>query len=331
MEKWYSKYRRGDVWFLKLNNEDGDNNPNSSVQKKSRPFLIVSCEENNLNAPTLNVIPICTRDNDHLPMHVFYVYQDGTANGKNQTILCEQIMTVSTLDFDRKGSFFMYSLKLELMNQVDETLTRQLGLKPRVADMKVIERLIDELASKKEEEIKAAKEKEVNERVEKIVADIAKRFGIDINASATQNGTEYRDSELAYADKALVLKMHEAAKERKNVHLSERNNSMGVDIITSAAYRYAETENTIAEKNKTKIDTKIADVLDKPKSTKKSSKKKKKTNSTRNIWTIEKKKQFVEEYKTLSLSEMVDKYHLKPASVQQTAYAFKKDLAKYAK
>lgn len=290
MEKWYSRFRRGDVWFVHLSSEYGDGRSNSSVQKKSRPYLIVSCEENNMNAVTLNAIPICTRDNDHLPMHVFYVYQDGTANGKNQTILCEQITTLSTFDFDAKGSYFVYSLNLDLMNQVDETLTRQLGLKPRVADMKVIERLIDELASKKEEEIKKEKEREISERVEKIVANLASRFGITLNAEVLQNNKEYRDNELAYADKDKVKEMRQTAIDRKSVIPAKEDHRIVPPPLRSM---------TPSAKSK----------------------------RSSNRWTPESKKQFVDDYKTMSLSQIADKYNIKKSSIQSMVCTFKKDLS----
>lgn len=301
MEKWYSRFRRGDVWYLKLDSEDGDGIRGSSVQKKSRPYLIVSCEENNLNSPTINAIPICTRDNDHLPMHVFYVYQDGSSNGRNQTILCEQVTTVSVMDFDRKGSYFMYSLNLDLMNEVDETLTRQLGLKPRVADMKVIERLINELASKKEEEIKKEKEKELNARVEKIVENLAKRFGINLTAEVLQNNTEYRDAELTFADKETVKEMRQTAADRKaSVKNKVKSNTV------------SETKPVNKTNEKTKKSTNTSEA--------------KTTTTTRNSWTKSNKMQFIEDYKTLSLSEMSEKWHIKKKSIQQMAYMFKKDL-----
>ena len=162
MDRWYSRYRRGDVWFLHLDDETGDGSRTSSVQKKSRPYLIVSCEENNLNAPTFNVVPITTRDSDHLPMHVYFRYMDGPEGGRNQLILCEQITTVSVEIFLSSKSRFMYSLSIELMNKVDEALTRQLGLKPRVADMHILERIVNELAETEAKRIEAQKEKEVN-------------------------------------------------------------------------------------------------------------------------------------------------------------------------
>lgn len=290
MEKWYSRFRRGDVWFIHLSSEFGDGRSNSSVQKKSRPYLIVSCEENNMNAVTLNAVPICTRDNDHLPMHVFYVYQDGTANGKNQIILCEQITTLSTFDFDAKGSYFMYSLNLELMNQVDETLTRQLGLKPRVADMKVIERLIDELASKKEEEIKKEKDREVSERVEKIVANLAARFGITLNAEVLQNNKEYRDNELAYANKDKVKEMRQTAINRKSSIPVKEDHRIIPPPLRSM------TPST-------------------------------KSKRSSNRWTPESKKQFIDDYKTMSLSQIADKYNIKKSSIQSMVCTFKKDIS----
>ena len=298
MEKWYSRFRRGDVWFIHLSSEFGDGRTTSSVQKKSRPYLIVSCEENNMNAVTLNAVPICTRDNDHLPMHVFYVYQDGTANGKNQTILCEQITTLSTFDFNDKGSYFMYSLNLELMNQVDEVLTRQLGLKPRVADMKVIERLINECAAKKEAELKAKKDREVNARVETIVADLAKRFGIDIKAEACQNNTQYRDNELTFADKSTVNEMRARAKERIKDANTVKTESIEAESVKTESIKTAKTP--------------------------KKSNYVRKTN--RNSWTTEKRKQFIEDYSKLSITEMAEKWNIKKSSVQQTVYACKKAL-----
>lgn len=214
MERWYSKFKRGDVWYLHMDTESGDGIEKSSVQKKSRPYVIVSCEENNNNAPTFNVLPICTRNNDHLPMHVFFTYQDGSPSGRNQLVLCEQITTVSVEVFNNRRSYFMYSFHLNMMNAIDEALTRQLGLKPRVADMKVLERLIDEITAKKEAELKAIKEKELATRMEELAADIAARFGITLDTTCTVSGLTYRPEELRKASKDDVEQMTATAKER---------------------------------------------------------------------------------------------------------------------
>lgn len=215
MQKWYSRFNRGDVWFLHLPTENGDGQPKSSVQKKSRPYLIVSCEENNLNSPTFNVVPITTRDNDGLPMHVYFRWGDGTADARNQLILCEQITTVDIMTFNNQRSYFMYRLSVDLMNKVDETLAKQLGLKPRVADMKVLERIVTELAEKQYAEIAAAKEKEATMRMEKLAEYLAKKFNIKLDTLDLTNDTEYRDEELRQVDKETVKTMRETAKARR--------------------------------------------------------------------------------------------------------------------
>ena len=180
MKKVYSKYRRGDVWYVKLRDELGDNQDSSSVQRKSRPYLIVSCEENNNCAPTLNVIPVTTRPNDHLPMHAYYDY-----DGRPQLVLCEQITTLSIIDFNREGSHYMYSFNLDFMSQIDDALASQLGLRPRVADMKVLENLIDKISADKEAEMKRKYQDAIQSRVESIAARLAKHFNIELDAQDT--------------------------------------------------------------------------------------------------------------------------------------------------
>lgn len=290
MEKWYSRFKRGDVWFLHFSNEKGDGLDDSSVQKKSRPYLIVSCEENNLNAPTFNVLPISTRDNDHLPMHVYYRYQESANIGRNQTIFCEQITTVSVLIFNDDKSRYMYSLSVELMNKVDEALTRQLGLKPRVADMQVLERLVHEAAETERARIEAEKQKYATMRMEKLAEYLAKTFNLNITTDILQNGTEYRDAELQMVDKQTVKEMRETAKERKSVKTRTESDKPEMQI----------TQDTKAET--------------KPK-------------SKRSKWSDEAKKQFLQDYKCLTIAQMSEKYGIKKSSVAYNACVFKKDVA----
>lgn len=298
MEKWYSKFRRGDVWFLHFNSEDGDGKNASSVEKKSRPYVIVSCEENNMNAPILNVIPITTRNNDRLPTHVFFVYQDGTPNGRNQLVLCEQITTVSELVFNHPQSRFMYSFDLAFMNKIDEALTRQLGLKPRVADMKIIERLIDELAAKKEAEIARQKEAEIKQRVENIVEMLSQRFGLDLSSDVLQNNMEYRPEELQLADKEVIQKMRDTAAQRKS--RSEVESVMRAKAESTATFL-----DTAAEK---------VEVSQQPKHRKGT------------VWTVAQKQEFVADYASSSISAVSAKWGLTKKSIQQMAWKFKKEL-----
>lgn len=286
MDKWYSRYRRGDVWFLHFDDETGDGSRTSSVQKKSRPYLIVSCEENNLNAPIFNVIPITTRDSDHLPMHVYFRYMDGPEGGRNQIILCEQITTVSIEVFRSSKSRFLYSFNIEMMNKVDEALTRQLGLKPRIADMHVLERIVNELAETEAKRIAAMKEKEVSMRVEALAAMLIKKFNLKLDTTALLNGTEYRDSEMQYADKSDVKTMRETAAERRKPE-------------------------TVTPK-KTNVQAGTGESEDKPRK--------------RHKWSIEEKKQFLEDYRKLPISKMSEKYGIKKSSVTYNVCVFRKEV-----
>lgn len=312
MDRWYSRYRRGDVWFLHFDSETGDGSKTSSVQKKSRPYLIVSCEENNLNAPTFNVVPLTTRDSDHLPMHVYFRYMDGPEGGRNQLILCEQITTVSVEVFLTSKSKFMYSLSIELMNKVDEALTRQLGLKPRVADMHILERIVNELAETEAKRIEAQKEKEVNMRVEALAAMLIKKFNLNLDTTALLNGTEYRDAEMQYADKADVQTMRETAAERRKPE--ESVDKPGMHIVLDATPEGRELNKA--------IDKRIAEPRqerEKPESEAPKAKK-------RHKWSLEEKKQFLADYATMTVAQMSKKYGIKKSSVTYNVCVFRKEV-----
>lgn len=286
MDRWYSRYRRGDVWFLHFDEENGDGIRTSSVQKKSRPYLIVSCEENNLNAPIFNVVPITTRDSDHLPMHVYFRYMDGPDGGRNQIILCEQITTVSVEVFQSPRSRFMYSFTLELMNKVDTALARQLGLKPRVADMHVLECIVNELAEIEAKRIEAMKEKEVQMRVESLAAFLIKKFNLNLDTAALLNDTECKDTELQQTDQTATRTVRET--------VEDSSKSANPELV---ATRHTDEVQNSANKPK-----------------------------KRHKWSIEEKRQFLEDYKKLSISQMSEKYGIKKSSVSYNVCVFRKEV-----
>lgn len=313
MDKWYSRFRRGDVWFLHFDTENGDGIYDSSVQKKSRPYVIVSCEENNLNAPTFNVIPITSRNNDHLPMHVYYRYEDGTDNARNQLILCEQVTTASILTFNHQRSFFMYSLNIELMNQVDEALARQLGLKPRVADMSVLERIVANLAEQQKAQLEAEKEREVALRVEKLAEMLAKKFSLNLTSADLLNGTEYRDSELQLADKAVVQEMRATATERKQ----ETPVAKPSNVTTpGSAFEHLKTPVRPNPKPTAEVEAIPAKPSDSGRYDK----------PRKHKWSEDDKRTFLDDYKKMSITEMAEKYGLKKSTVATNASIFKKEL-----
>ena len=308
MQKFYSKYRRGDVWFLKFYTERGDGNDSSSVQKKSRPYVIVSCEENNNNAPTFNVCPISSRDNDHLPPHVYFRYEDGTESARNQLVFCEQITTVSVQDFLRSGSYFMYSFSVEFMDKIDTALAAQLGLQIRVADMHVLESLIDKLAAQKLEDIQRLREKALESRVNDLAAKLARQFHIDLDAQDLLNGLTYTDkADTIYTPKDVLQQMKEAEAERTTAPKVEKSyHKLTVPKLTSKSELTAPPKiNAVplasppaAEPTKVKYKS----------------------------WTLDMKKQFLDDYKRLSLKDIQLKYDMKKSTIQTNACKFRKEL-----
>lgn len=303
MKNVFSEFKRGDVWYVHLKTEFGDNNEKSSVQKKSRPYVIVSCEQNNNCSPVINCVPICTRANDHLPSHVYYKYGE-----RDQLVLCEQITTLSVNDFHRNGSHFLYSFNLDFMNEVDKTLAAQLGLTPRVADMKVLENIVEKLAADKEAELKRKYEDRIEERVSVIADRLAKKFGINLTAKDMLDGANYRPEELAFVDKKTRTEMSATIKERTTPQTAKYEGDLSV-------YADSLTETKSPEPKTTKVDTDIED--------KKTEKKKGKTNRK---WDNESMKKFLDDYSHLSISVMASKWGMAKKSVASYASIFRKKL-----
>lgn len=291
MQKFYSRFKRGDVWFLQLPTEKGDGT-NSSVQKKSRPYVIVSCEENNNCAPTINVVPITTRDSDHLPPHVYFRYDIGGTEARNQLILCEQITTVSVDVFNNTRSYFMYSLSLELMNKVDEALAGQLGLRVRVADMNILENLVNKIVEQKETDLRKLREEALSISVNDLAAQLANKFGIQLAGEDLLNGLTYNNADLEYAPKELTAQLAATAAER-----TKKPEPAGVLKTTSTPT----DEDVPASKTNQKKNQK-------------------------NKWDKATMQMFVNDYATMSLSGVSVKYNLTKKSIQQMAWKFKKTL-----
>lgn len=115
------KCSRGQVWFLVdpyLPREyDG------SVIGKNRPWLIVSNDSCNQTSPILTAVPLTTQLKTELPVHV--TFNDGK---QPQTILCEQIRTISEQLLYNNGSYYKYTLSPDIMQEVDNALAIQLNI-----------------------------------------------------------------------------------------------------------------------------------------------------------------------------------------------------------
>ena len=115
------KVSRGQVWFLVDPNQPVEYQ--GSVQSKNRPWLVVSNNMCNQSSPTYTIVPLTTAHKTPLPTHV--IIND---DKMEQTILCEQIRTVSANIFFASGSYYKFTLSDKTMQEVDEALAVQLGL-----------------------------------------------------------------------------------------------------------------------------------------------------------------------------------------------------------
>lgn len=116
------KVSRGQVWFL-VDNDVPLVHTQGSVIGKNRPWLVVSNNKCNQSSPVYTVVPLTTAPKTELPTHV--TFQTGD---KTQTVLCEQIRTVSQQAFFNAGSYYKWTMSEKYMALVDEALAEQLGL-----------------------------------------------------------------------------------------------------------------------------------------------------------------------------------------------------------
>lgn len=157
------KISRGQVWFL-VDNDVPAVYTAGSVQGKNRPWLVVSNNKCNQSSPIFTVVPLTTATKSDLPTHVTFKVGDVT-----NTILCEQIRTVSQQAFFNSGSVYKYTMSEKYMAMVDEALAIQLNLS---------------LIFPKSEQFWESLERLIRTRVKQAIAD-SKVEAIDISKIAT--------------------------------------------------------------------------------------------------------------------------------------------------
>jgi mRNA interferase MazF len=111
--------KRGEIYWL-IN----DDEPNGSVQAKTRPCIIVQNNEaNTFSMVTIVVVATTKIAEKRYPWDV--IVTDSSCGLKNPSrIMCNQIFTISTDELGDK----IGNLSNSIMNQVDEALKQSLGL-----------------------------------------------------------------------------------------------------------------------------------------------------------------------------------------------------------
>lgn len=154
---------RGQVWFL-VDNDVPMVHTAGSIQGKNRPWLVVSNNQCNQMSAIYTVVPLTTAVKANLPTHVEFDIGD-----KHNTVLCEQIRTVSRQAFLNSGSHYICTMSDKYMSMVDEALAVQLGLS---------------LVFPNAERYWASLEKLIRVRVKQAIAD-SKVEALDITKVAT--------------------------------------------------------------------------------------------------------------------------------------------------
>lgn len=83
------RYLRGQIWKFEDPYEKFRFTSVTSVQRGSRPVIVVSNDLGNATSPTVIVVPCTTQAKTKLPTHYEFKIND-----LNNTALCEQVMTV---------------------------------------------------------------------------------------------------------------------------------------------------------------------------------------------------------------------------------------------
>lgn len=168
-------FARGQIWYLK---RDTNEVTPHVMESKDRYYLVVSCKENNENAPIANVCVISSKDYDHRPMHVKITMP----SGKFSIVECEHIYTKSITKF-QEGEY-VGTVPEHVMNEVTVTLANQLGLTSALPGVNAIMDMVSTIAEKKQKEL-ASKSYVTDDMVLSVCKRISDMF--DVALTKTSN------------------------------------------------------------------------------------------------------------------------------------------------
>lgn len=270
-----SRVARGQVWIIKGDDVNYKFN-DSSVIGKTRPYVIVSCKENNLHSCTFNAVPISGRP-DKLPMHVQFMEK-----GKIQSIQVEQIRTFDVTDLKE----YQYTLSDEIMSKVNAAIVNQLELYTAIPSYNELVDLVENIAKIKAKEFNIQNQKVTNDTVKEIASRIESVFSSPVEEDIEEINEEENPQEDIPEEPNKPVPIKESIKE----------------FITHRA-----PENI----NKPKKEVKFSGTK----------------NTSRNKWTPENKKKFLEDCEKYGPEDVASKWGLKDKrAVFSYKYLFKGEL-----
>lgn len=231
--------KRGQVWYIEVDKEISTSDINrvgNSITAKGRPWLIVSCEKNNIHSTTFNAVPISTGA-DYYPMHVAFNY-----NGRPQVIQCEQIRTWNLSDL----TDYKYSLSDAFMEKVDIALANQLGLSMQIPSFGSIVEVIEKIAKIKASEFNSQYQKVTDEAIQEIASRLENIFKVDKSALETYSQSLADKVELP-EPKVNITKATEI-NPVKNVQDSNSNSSDTAKVVSAVEEKPVEPNKESAKR-----------------------------------------------------------------------------------
>ncbi len=126
MKTYGMKVARGQVYFYNAlwgifgkNNVPPDLLLRGSLERKARPYIVISTNEGNKSSTTCNLLPITRRNKTAIPSQVQFFY-----NGYFQVILTEQPITANISDLGN----YMFTVSEEVLQQLEKGIAIQFGL-----------------------------------------------------------------------------------------------------------------------------------------------------------------------------------------------------------
>ena len=143
-----SVYRRGQVWYRKVDSED---NTKSSIQKGNRPVIIMSDDRSNETNSFVSVIPLTTEKKPMIPINVKVT----SPTGVKQVALCNQLYPINKLDLEN----YMYTLSVSTMINVERGMMIAYGLSEYLNNLEMfssfnkLQSVIEDIVQKRVDEI----------------------------------------------------------------------------------------------------------------------------------------------------------------------------------
>ena len=319
------KFRRGQVWYLeKTSTYSG----RTSIQEGSRPVLIVSNDTNNFESPTLNVVSITTENKPPLPINVTYqarLHGREGAKMQRQTILCNQHFTIDKAELEKSGSYYMYQLSEETMNKVSAAIAIQFAIEMQLPDVHSFCKMLEKVAEQRIAETQ--KKNQIN--YEEVALNIASTVQdlLDYKEPTEKPAVHYEQNtveETVDVEEEVVDEVQEDKVEAVSEDASQKLCYPKEDDVPQVVSTPVKEEKTSSQVDKFNARfgraTQTKPVAEPQKDAEPKVTTKKTPTKRENTWTKEFMAQYLEDYKTMSPQEIVDKYKL---SSKKTAYQYR--------